>query len=174
MTAKEVIERISRGITRLEQKASMVKNADSSSITEVINAEGKIELCKEMQMLLDTIPIDAAPGCRDEEEYEDPLGSPIEKRYGVILKAAQQAVGKRLGEGRDRDDVLIRMFAAYRLREEGYKFESIGEVMHRNHSTVVHYVGTRLPNMLSLPNMYRKELDMLNKMNEILDDKGRP
>ena len=95
--------------------------------------------------------------------------SPIKERYGVILQAAQQAVGKRLAAGRRKEDVLIRVFVAHRLRQEGYSYEAIGEVMNRDHATIVHYERTKMGGMLSLPKMYRDELKMYNKMNEILE-----
>ena len=114
-------------------------------------------------MLLDTIPIENPT---EPETYK----SPLDERYTVVLLAAQQAVGKRLGAGRDKEDVLIRMFTAYRLREEGYSLEAIGKALGRNHSTVIHYVQKRLPDMLSIPHIYRSEAEMFNKMNEILGE----
>lgn len=95
--------------------------------------------------------------------------SSIKERYGIILQAAQQAVGKRLAAGRRKEDVLIRVFVAHRLRQEGYSYEAIGEVMNRDHATIVHYERTKMGGMLSLPKMYREELKMYNKMNEILE-----
>ena len=166
MTARKLRDRIRRAINLLEQAATKVNNADSSSITEVIGAEGKIELCQELKMLLDTIPINATPDREDGVAYK----SPLEERYEEILSAAQRAVGKRLDEGRKKEDVLIRLFTAYRLRNEGYPFEGIGEVMKRDHSTIVHYVRKRMPDLLSLPKIYKRELDMYNKMNEILEN----
>lgn len=170
MTAKELRERIRRGVERLEVEAQTVKDADSSSITEFVRAEGKIEICKALQMMLDTIPIE---GCPDEDEEEPTwYKSPVEKRYYTVLRAAQQVVGIRLGEGRRKEDVLIRVFVSHRLRSEGYSFEAIGKVMHRDHSTVIHYVRSNMGDMLSLPNMYREELEKYKKMNEILDEQG--
>lgn len=98
--------------------------------------------------------------------------TPIKQRYGVVLRAAQQAVGKRLAEGRRKEDVLIRVFISHRLRQEGYSYEAIGEMMNRDHATIVHYERTKMGGMLSLPKMYREELEMYDKMNEIID-KGR-
>ena len=96
--------------------------------------------------------------------------SPIKERYGVILQAAQQAVGKRLEEGRRKEDILIRVFIAHRLRKEGYSYEAIGEMMNRDHATIIHYERTKMGGMLSLPKMYREELKMYDKMNEILNN----
>lgn len=168
MNAIDLRDRIRLEIGRLEQAAHGVKNAEDSTITEVIGAEGKIELCQELKMLLDAIAIDSTPG--DLEETPEPLKSPIEERYRVILQAAQQAVGKRLDSSQRKEDVLIRLFTAYRLRAEGFSMESIGKVLNRNHSTVVHYVRKRIPDMLSLPHIYRSEVEMYNKMNEILGE----
>ena len=167
MTAKALRDKIRRGINRLEQQAHKVKNADSSSITEVVGAEARIELCQELSMLIDTIAIEETPNFLDEpqEIYE----SPIEERFAEVLRAAQQAVGKRLGNGREKENVLIRMFVAYRLRSEGYTCEAIAKLMNRNHSAVVHYVRRRIPDMQSVPKHYKSELEMLEKMNEILD-----
>lgn len=94
----------------------------------------------------------------------------IAERYKAVLSAAQKAVGKRLADGRRNDDVLIRLFAAYRLRLEGYSFDAIGKAMGRDHSTIIHYVRKKMADMLSLPNFYRRELKMYDKMNEILEN----
>ena len=166
MTARRLRERIRRGIDALEQEALKVKNSDKSSITEVVGAEGKIELCQKLKMFLDTIPLDNAERLGIEDEgYRVPL----EERYREILNAAELAVGKRQEEGRKKEDVLIRLFTAYRLRSEGYPFEGIGEVMGRDHSTIIHYVRRRMPDILSYPKIYKCEMDMYNKMNEILE-----
>ena len=95
---------------------------------------------------------------------------PISERYGIVLWAAQLAVGKQFCSGRAEEDVLIRVFTAYRLRLEGYSLDAIGKVMHRDHSTIIHYVRKKMADMLSVPGVYRKELDMYNKMNEILEN----
>ena len=100
----------------------------------------------------------------DPPEYRPP----ILQRYAEVLQAAQIAVGKKMARGRGKEDVLIRMFVAYRLRCEGYPFEAIGKVLGRNHSTIVHLVGKKMADMLSLPKIYLRELKMYNKMNEIL------
>jgi len=166
MTARRLRDKIRRGIDQLEQEALKVKNSDKSSITEVVSAEGKIELCQKLKMLLDAIPLDNAERLGIEDEgYRGPL----EERYREILNAAELAVGKRQEEGRKKEDVLIRLFTAYRLRKEGYSFEAIGEVVGRDHSTIIHYVRNKMPAMLSYPNIYRDELEVYNKMNEILD-----
>ena len=94
--------------------------------------------------------------------------SSIKERYGVILLAAQQAVGKRLAEGRRKEDILIRVFVAHRLRQEGYSYEAIGEVMKRDHATIIHYERVKMSDMLSIPNMYRDELKMYRKMESML------
>ena len=93
---------------------------------------------------------------------------PLKARHDVVLQAAQQAVGKRLAPGRRKEDVLIRVFVAYQLRQEGYSYEAIGEAMNRDHATVIHYVRKKMGDMLSLPSMYRDELKMYNKIKNIL------
>ena len=105
------------------------------------------------------------PNKEDLQECKIPIG----ERYDEVLRAAQTAVGKRLTKGRRQEDVLIRVFVSYRLRCEGYSCEEIGKAMNRDHSTVVHYARKNMGDMLSLPHMYKDELKMYNKMNEILD-----
>lgn len=95
---------------------------------------------------------------------------PVMKRYNEVLQAAQHAVGRQLSSSRERDNVLIRVFTAYQLRSEGYSFEAIGKCMGYNHTVIIHYVRKRMDAMLSLPRIYRRELEMFNKMKEILDD----
>lgn len=98
---------------------------------------------------------------------------PISERYGIVLWAAQLAVGKQLCSGRAEEDVLIRVFTAYRLRKEGYSLGAIGRVMHRDHSTITHYIRNKMSDMLAVPRFYRRELEMYDKMNEILDNARR-
>lgn len=95
---------------------------------------------------------------------------PISERYDVVLWAAQLAVGKQLCSGRAEEDVLIRVFTAYRLRLEGYSFGAIGKVMNRDHSTIIHYVRKRMADMTSIPGVYSKELSMYERMTELLEE----
>lgn len=139
-----------------------------TDIEEIIHAEEQV-LCEANGKTFPTPEsyfTEVLTKVRGDAEFKPP----ISERYEIVLYAAQLAVGKQLCAGRAEEDVLIRVFTAYRLRLEGYSLDAIGKVMHRDHSTIIHYVRKKMADMLSVPGLYRKELDMYNKMNEILYD----
>lgn len=139
-----------------------------SDIEEIIHAEEQV-LCEANGKEFPTPEsyfTEVLKKVRGDTEFKPP----ISERYAIILYAAQLAVGKQLCSGRAEDDVLIRVFTAYRLRKEGYSLGAIGNVMHRDHSTVTHYIRKKMADMMSVPGVYRRELEMYDKMNEILDN----
>ena len=139
-----------------------------SDIEEIIHAEEEV-LCEANGKTFPTPEsyfTEVLTKVRGEAEFKPPIG----ERYDIVLYAAQLAVGKQLCSGRAEDDVLIRVFTAYRLRKEGYSLGAIGKVMHRDHSTITHYIRNKMSDMLAVPRFYRRELEMYDKMNEILDN----
>lgn len=92
---------------------------------------------------------------------------PVEERFPVVLKAAEQATSWMLTDSRERENTLIRSFVAYKLREEGYSYADIGKMMKRDHSTITH-LANRMRDMLSLPNAYKWEVQQYKRFEEML------
>lgn len=93
--------------------------------------------------------------------------SPIEERFPVVLIAAEQATSRWLSASRERENTIIRQFVAYRLHNEGYSYSEIGNVMNRDHSTITH-LAHRMRDMLSLPVMYKVEVQQFKRFEELL------
>ena len=92
---------------------------------------------------------------------------PIEERFPVVLIAAEQATSRWLSASRERENTIIRQFVAYRLHNEGYSYSEIGNVMNRDHSTITH-LAHRMRDMLSLPVMYKVEVQQFKRFEELL------
>lgn len=92
---------------------------------------------------------------------------PIEERYPTVLQAAEQATSWMLTDSRERENTLIRQFVAYKLHGEGYSYTEIGKIMHRDHSTITH-LAYRMRDMLSLPVMYRQEVQQFKRFEGLL------
>lgn len=72
-----------------------------------------------------------------EQEVEDD-GS----RFITLYREATDMCGKGiLTKNRDRMLVIGRSLIAYKMREEGYTYESIGRHMRRHHASVMHVVN---------------------------------
>lgn len=82
---------------------------------------------------------------------------PIEERYPGVLACAEQVCGNKLTDSRERENILVRSFVAYKLHEEGYSYSEIGKILKRDHSTVTNLVH-RVRDMLSIPYAYKIEV----------------
>lgn len=102
----------------------------------------------------------------DENECPPSVG----ERFPFVLACAEIAVGRKLSRERCEDNTLIRSFVAYILRSEGYTYYDIGRMLQRDHSSVIHLYN-RMSDMLSVPNAYRKEIDMFREFEGLL---GQP
>lgn len=83
-------------------------------------------------------------------------------RFPFILSCAELAVGRALTRERCKENTIIRAFVAYRLRTEGYTYKEIGEMLNRDHSSVVH-LNAIVRNMLSVPEAYKDEVPMFQE-----------
>lgn len=92
---------------------------------------------------------------------------PIEERYPIVLRTAEQATSWMLTDSRERENTLIRQFVAYRLHKDGYSYSEIGKIMKRDHSTITHLVHC-MRDMLSLPNAYKWEVQQYKRFEEML------
>ncbi len=91
----------------------------------------------------------------------------IGARFPEVLRAAEQASGRRLSNARSKENTTLRAFIAYQLRSEGYSYSDIGRMLRRDHSTVMHLCGV-MRDMLSVPNAYRREINMFREFEELL------
>ena len=82
---------------------------------------------------------------------------PIEERYPGVLACAEIVCGNKLTDSRERENILVRSFVAYKLHEEGYSYSEIGKMLKRDHSTITNLVH-RVRDMLSIPYAYKTEV----------------
>lgn len=136
------------------------------------------EEVKEISDMIDSliVPFDDDEKTEDEVFYTEVLRQlrgqngvppPIEERYPGVLACAEIVCGNKLTDSRERENILIRSFVAYKLHEEGYSYSEIGKMMKRDHSTVTNLVH-RMRDMLSLPVMYRQEVQQFKRFEEML------
>ena len=100
-------------------------------------------------------------------EAKEKIARNTEERYGVVLQAAEEATGWKLSNNRTAENSTIRAFISYYMHNEGFSYESIGRVMHRNHSTITH-LFRKMEDMISLPEVYKEEMGMYEKMCDLL------
>ena len=100
----------------------------------------------------------------DKYEYHTSIG----ERFSYVLSCAEKAVGKKLSRNRSKEDTLIRAFVTYALKSEGYGYSEIGRLLERDHSTVIHLYN-KVKDMLSVPNVYREDIEMLRTFDLLLD-----
>jgi hypothetical protein len=136
------------------------------------------EEVKEISDMIDSVivPFDDDEKTEDEVFYtevlrhlrnENDVPPPIEERYPGVLACAERVCGNKLTDSRERENILIRSFAAYKLHEEGYSYSEIGKMMKRDHSTITNLVH-RVRDMLSLPNAYKWEVQQYKRFEELL------
>ena len=137
------------------------------------------EEVKEISEMIDSlmmIPFDEVEMRGEEEFYTEVLSQlrgqngvppPIEERYPLVLRAAEQATSWLLTDSRERENTLIRQFVAYKMHGDGYSYSEIGKMMKRDHSTITNLVH-RMRDMLSLPNAYKWEVQQYKRFEEML------
>ena len=81
----------------------------------------------------------------------------VEDRYRQLLEAAESTFGRKMQQGRENEDVMMRRFIAYKLREDGYTFSQISRVMGKNHSTIIHLIY-QMEDYFALPEMYKEDI----------------
>ena len=82
----------------------------------------------------------------------------VDSRYEALLQIAEDLFDYKMKTSRrDAEDVMIRRFIAYRLRQEGFSFEAIGHAIGKNHSTVFHLVK-QMEDYFSLPALYKQDI----------------
>ena len=88
-------------------------------------------------------------------------------RFPSVLRAAEDAAGRKLSRERSKENTTLRAMIAYQLRSEGYTFYDIGRVLRRDHSTVMHLCAV-MRDMLSVPAAYRVEMEIFKRFEAML------
>ena len=91
----------------------------------------------------------------------------VGESFPFVLACAELAVGRKLSRERCEDNTLIRSFVSYVLRNAGYSYCEIGRMLERDHSTVIH-LYRKMEDIISVPNAYRREMDMFREFEELL------
>lgn len=136
------------------------------------------EEVKEISDMIDSliVPFDDDEKTEDEVFYNEVLRQlrgqngvppPIEERYPGVLACAELACGNKLTDSRERENILIRSFVAYKLHEEGYSYSEIGKMLKRDHSTVTNLVH-RVRDMLSIPYAYKTEVSKYKEFEKLV------
>ena len=99
------------------------------------------------------------------DEHDVP--PPIEERFPGVLACAEIACGNKMTDSRERENILIRSFVAYKLHEEGYSYSEIGKMMKRDHSTITNLVH-RVRDMLSIPYAYKTEVSKYKEFEKLV------
>lgn len=94
---------------------------------------------------------------------------PASERYADLLPAAEKAVGCKMTNNRNHENILVRTFVSFILHNEGYSFSEIGRLMNRDHSSITH-MYKRMGDMLSLPRAYGPEIDMFREFERLCQD----
>ena len=92
-----------------------------------------------------------------------------EQRFSFLLPIAEEVVGKKMERRRNTEDVLIRQFIAYKMRDEGLHVSDIARAMGIHHATVIHYVK-QMRNCFDEPIFYAKELENYFRFSEYVKD----
>ena len=149
-------------------KPSVLRNLTWEEVKEVVNMADAIITPASREF----------PVCwANEEDYykeilrklrgQNGVPPPIEERYPLVLRAAEQATSWMLTDSRERENTLIRQFVAYKMHGDGYSYSEIGKMMKRDHSTITNLVH-RMRDMLSLPNAYKWEVQHYKRFEEML------
>ena len=80
-------------------------------------------------------------------------------RYRYVKSVVESVLGRKIDKGRHHEDVISRMYIAYTLRNDGYSYSTIARLIDKNHSTVF-YMVRKVKDMLSLPAVYRNEVEL--------------
>lgn len=95
-----------------------------------------------------------------------------ERRFSFLLPIAEEVVGKKMERRRNTEDVLIRQFIAYKMRDEGLHVSDIARAMGIHHATVFHYVK-QMQTCFDLPVYYARDLEMYHKFEDRINEQVR-
>jgi chromosomal replication initiation ATPase DnaA len=89
------------------------------------------------------------------------------QRYETVKSIVESVVCHKITDSRKRMNVRCRMFICYIMRKDGYTLEEIGKLMKKNHVTVLYSIR-RMEDMLSLPRLYKEEIEQLKQIEELV------
>lgn len=82
----------------------------------------------------------------------------VDRRYAELLSIAEDLFDYKMKTSRrDAEDVMIRRFISYRLRQEGFSLSAIGHAVGKNHSTIFHLIK-QMEDYFSLPGLYKDDI----------------
>ena len=91
------------------------------------------------------------------------------ERCAALVSVAEQALGCTMDRSRSATSVAIRRFVSWRMRQDGYSFNDIARAMGVNHSTV-HYYVRMMRDEFEMPSVFRNDVGLYHKFNEMLDN----
>lgn len=97
----------------------------------------------------------------DEMDHQD--------RYDMLVMKAEAVTGHVLTASKNRDNTTIRKFVAARLFKDGIGCMEVGRLMGRDHATVIH-LRKEMQNMIDCPRVFRKEIEMYELFNKLVDE----
>lgn len=101
-------------------------------------------------------------------ETQDGPQAPATARWLVLCAAAERAVGCRVDGTRRASSVMIRRFAAWRMREEGFAIVDVARAMNLNHATVYNYLR-QMETCFELPVYYHRDVEAYARFVEEVD-----
>jgi hypothetical protein len=91
-------------------------------------------------------------------------------RFHLLWKAATKVVGGGIiSRSKLRKPVIGRMLIVYKMWQEGYKLESIGEYLKRKRVSIRH-LRNNMDDVLAYPKMYAYEMECWKKFNELVKE----
>lgn len=94
-------------------------------------------------------------------------------RFHILWKAATKVVGGGIiSRSRLRKPVIGRMLITYKMWQEGYKLESIGEYLHRERTSVRH-LRNNMDDALAYPRVYPEENRCWEQFNELINEEDK-
>ena len=101
-------------------------------------------------------------------ETQDGPQAPATARWIVLCAAAERAVGCRVDGTRRASSVMIRRFAAWRMKEEGFAITDVARAMGLNHATVYNYLR-QMETCFELPVYYHRDVEAYARFVEEVD-----
>lgn len=92
-------------------------------------------------------------------------------RFHTLFQAATKIVGGGIiSDSKLKKPVIGRMLISYKMREEGYSYKTIGKYLKRSRGSI-RKLWNNMDDALSLPTIYKYEVECWNKFNESLNEK---
>lgn len=93
----------------------------------------------------------------------------VEKVFNAILLATGFTKESLASSSRKGEMVLVRHILFYLLKNKGYSLTNIADLVNRDHSTVI-YALNKMKNWQHLPNLYKNELLLKERIEKLIDN----